>query len=249
MKNVLIVVVLITCLISCLDSPKKHETKTIILSKASANYIDWIEDDNIVIIDAYRTKNTDSILLLADGIILTGGEDINPLEYNDTNNIKVCGPIDYRRDTLERKLFNYSLENNIPFIGICRGMQMMNVASGGTLYGDLPSELGNKVIHRNNGEVMHEIFVQNPNSYYESLIFPAEIDTFLVNSWHHQGLKDIAKNIQIVAKSFDGLPEAVVMDTSIHSFMIAVQFHPERLPAENSIALTMRKGFFNSIFK
>ncbi len=96
---------------------------------------------------------------------------------------------------------------------------------------------------------MHEIVVQNQNSYYESLIFPAEIDTFLVNSWHHQGLKDIAKNIQIVAKSYDGLPEAVVMDTSIHSFMIAVQFHPERLPAENSIALTMRKGFFNSIFK
>ena len=89
-----LVVVLITCLISCLDSPKKHETKSIILSKASANYIDWIEDDNIVIIDAYRTKNTDSILLLADGIILTGGEDINPLEYNDTNKIKVCGPID-----------------------------------------------------------------------------------------------------------------------------------------------------------
>ena len=64
MKNVSIVVVLITCLISCLDSPKKHETKTIILSKASANYIDWIEDDNIVIIDAYRTKNTDSTVFL-----------------------------------------------------------------------------------------------------------------------------------------------------------------------------------------
>lgn len=249
MKNIFLIITLITCLTACLDLSNTNTKKTIILSKASANYTNWIKDDDVLIIDAYKTKNTDSILLLADGIILTGGEDINPLEYNDTTNIKVCGPIDYRRDTLERKLFNYSLENNIPFIGICRGMQMMNVASGGTLYGDIPTEIGDKVLHRNNGEVMHEIVVQNQNSFYESLIFPTHSDTFLVNSWHHQGLKDIARNIKIVAKSFDGLPEAVVMDTSIHPFMIAVQFHPERLPAENSIARTMRKGFFNSIFK
>tara|TARA_B100000902_G_scaffold176715_1_gene170380 strand:+ start:241 stop:990 length:750 start_codon:yes stop_codon:yes gene_type:complete len=249
MKNTLLIAVLVSCLISCLDYSNKNTKKTIILSKASENYTNWIQDDNITIIDAYKVDNIDSILLLADGIILTGGEDINPLEYNDTLNIKVCGPIDYRRDTLERKLFNYSLQNNIPFIGICRGMQMMNVASGGTLYGDIPTELGDKVVHRNNGEVMHEIVVQNQNSYYESLIFPAYTDTFLVNSWHHQGLKFIANNIHIVAKSYDNLPEAAVMDSSIHSFMIAVQFHPERLDPENAISLTMRKGFFNAIFK
>ena len=62
-------------------------------------------------------------------IIITGGEDINPLLYNDSSNLKVCGDIDHRRDTLEKKLFDYAFENKIPLIGVCRGMQMINVAS------------------------------------------------------------------------------------------------------------------------
>ena len=151
---------------------KKQEQKTIILSKASSNYIKWIEDEQLIILDAYTIQNTDSILALADGIILTGGEDINPLMYQDTNNLKVCGPINFSRDTLEKKLFDFAFDNKIPFMGICRGMQMMNVASGGTLYGDIPTEIGEKVIHRNNGEVMHEIAVHNSNQYYLNLIFP-----------------------------------------------------------------------------
>ena len=73
-----------------------------------------MEDDNTIILDAYTIKNTDSILLLADGIILTGGEDINPLQYNDTINLAVCGDINYQRDTLERKLFDFAFENKLP---------------------------------------------------------------------------------------------------------------------------------------
>ena len=117
--------------ISLLQSCKKPNK--IILSKASKNYINWIQDDNTVILDAYRISNIDSILAIADGIIITGGEDINPLFYNDTLNLKVCGNIDHRRDTLEKKLFDYAFENKIPLMGVCRGMQMINVACGGTL--------------------------------------------------------------------------------------------------------------------
>ena len=83
---------------------QKEQQKTIILSKESLNYVKWIEDENVIILDAYTIKNTDSILALVDGIILTGGEDINPLEYNDTANIKVCGTINFSRDTLERNI-------------------------------------------------------------------------------------------------------------------------------------------------
>lgn len=125
-------------------------------------------------------------------------------------------------------------------------MQMMNVASGGTLFGDIPTQLGNDVIHRNNGEVMHQIAITN--NTYKKFIFPADLDTFLVNSWHHQGLKDIAPNINVVARSFDGLPEAVVMDTTIHPFMIGVQFHPERLGFNNKIHLLIRDNLFKRIF-
>ena len=219
--------------------------QTIILSKPSSNYIKWIEDENVIILDAYTIKNTDSILKLADGIILTGGEDINPLEYNNTTNLKVCGDINYKRDTLERKLFDFALENKIPLIGVCRGMQMMNVASGGTLYGDIPTEIGTEVIHRNNGEVYHEIALCDTST----LIFPIDTDTIMVNSWHHQGLKIMPNHLRVIARSFDGLAEAIVMDKSIHPFMIAVQFHPERLGKDNVIHQTIRDNFFKEMKK
>jgi len=241
MKKLLLILVSFLLLFSC----QQQQQKIIILSKASSNYIKWIEDENVIILDAYTIKNTDSILALADGIILTGGEDINPLQYNDTINFAVCGDINYERDTLERKLFDFAMENKIPLIGVCRGMQMMNVASGGTLYGDIPSEIGTTVIHRNNGEVMHEIVLVDTSS----LIFPAETDTIMVNSWHHQGLKIMPNHLRVIARAFDGLPEAVVMDKSDHPFMIAVQFHPERLGKDNIIHRTMRESFYKEIRK
>jgi putative glutamine amidotransferase len=241
MKKLLIILVCSFTFFAC----KKEQQKTIILSKASSNYVKWIEDKNVIILDAYTIKNTDSILALADGIILTGGEDINPLEYNDTANIKVCGKINFSRDTLERKLFDFALKNKIPLIGVCRGMQMMNVASGGTLYGDIPTEIGTTVIHRNNGEVNHEIVLCDTSS----LIFPIATDTIMVNSWHHQGLKIMPSHLRVIARSFDGLPEAVVMNKSEHPFMIAVQFHPERLGKNNAIHQTMKKSFYKKISK
>lgn len=241
MKKLLLILVSFLFLFGCQEEQKK----TIILSKASSNYIKWIEDDNTIILDAYTIKNTDSILGLADGIILTGGEDINPLQYNDTINLAVCGDINYQRDTLERKLFDFAFENKIPLIGVCRGMQMMNVASGGTLYGDIPTEIGTTVIHRNNGEVNHKIVLTDTCS----LIFPNGTDTIMVNSWHHQGLKIMPNHLRVIARAFDGLPEAVVMDKSVHPFMIAVQFHPERLGKENVIHQTMKSSFYKEIRK
>ena len=239
-KNSLIILV-IAILCSC----QQQQQKTIILSKASSNYVEWMGDENIILLDAYTIKNTDSILELADGIILTGGEDINPLQYNDTINLSVCEDINYQRDTLERKLFDFAFKNKIPLIGVCRGMQMMNVASGGTLYGDIPSQIGTTVIHRNNGEVNHKIALIDTCS----LIFPLGIDTIIVNSWHHQALNIMPNYLRVVARSFDGLPEAIVMDKSIHPFMIAVQFHPERLGKNNKINQIMKNSFYKEISK
>ena len=69
----------------------------------------------------------------------------------------------------------------------------------------------------------------------------------MVNSWHHQGIKIIPNCLRVIARSFDGLPEAVVMDKSVHPFMIAVQFHPERLGKDNGIHKQMRSSFFHAI--
>ena len=251
MKNIFFTLFLLFWFASC----DKNNKKTIILSKASDNYINWIESRDIIIIDAYNIFNIDSILNLADGFILTGGEDIYPLMYNDTNNIKLCGEFDFRRDTLEKKLFDYAFINKLPLIGVCRGMQMMNVASGGTLFGDLKTEIGDSIMHRNNGEVMHNIMVTNNNIDNISMIFPVNGKVlpkkhfFKVNSWHHQGLKEIAENIIVIAESHDGLPEAVVFNKKVHPFMIGVQFHPERLGKYNPIHVNMRDKFFKQIFK
>ena len=97
---------------------------------------------------------------------------------------------------------------------------------------------------------MHDIAVKSEIEY-STMIFPVEdkCSIFTVNSWHHQGLKDIAEDIIVIAESVDGLPEAVVMDKKRHPFMIAVQFHPERLGPKNAIQKKMRSNFFKAINK
>jgi len=243
-KQYYILLIFIGFSVAILEScNKKPATKTIILSKASSNYVNWISKENTVILDAYTLLNTDSILALADGIILTGGEDINPLLYKDSTNLKVCETINYRRDTLELKLINYALQNQIPLVGVCRGMQLINVATGGTLYGDIPSQIGTTVVHRNNGEVMHEITLNEACP----LIFPTGQNKFTVNSWHHQGLKDVSEIIKVVATAADGLPEAIVIDPSVHPYMVAVQFHPERLGENNPITKQIKNSFYKAI--
>ena len=128
---------------------------------------------------------------------------------------------------------------------------MINVAAGGSLYADIPTQIGNAVSHRNNGEVNHSIFLVDPQNTYNSLIFPKNdtSSSFIVNSWHHQGLNDLAKGVIVLARSNDMLPEAIALDSNLHPFMIAVQFHPERLGGNNGISITMRDNFFKAINK
>ena len=89
------------------QSSKKK--KTIILSKASTNYINWLTSLDFNIVNAYTINNLDSLMLVADGIVLTGGEDINPLMYGDSSNLLLCEAMDFRRDSIEKKLFDYAL--------------------------------------------------------------------------------------------------------------------------------------------
>src|SRR6056297_74027 len=158
MKKYIFIVFIFLLTISC-SLEREHEDKiTIILSKASKNYIKWLSSDSTIILDAYKSENIDSLLNIADGIVLTGGEDINPLMYSDTVNIKLCGVIDNERDTLEKRLYDFASSNKIPLLGVCRGMQMINVLNGGTLYGDLPTQLDGNIKHRKvSGNIKHKI--------------------------------------------------------------------------------------------
>ena len=160
-----------------------------------------------------------------DGILLTGGHDVSPMLYGDRYSDK-CGVIDEPRDSYEITLARYALEHNIPLLGICRGIQLLNVALGGSLYQDLPS-LGYPshsiwAGNRNAGTHKAEIIEGTP------LASILEVSEAWVNSFHHQAVKDIAPGLAVCAKSIpDGVIEGVYLPDK--DFAIAVQWHPEMM--------------------
>jgi putative glutamine amidotransferase len=163
-----------------------------------------------------------------DGILLSGGGDIDPACYGSTP-IASVGGVDPDRDRTELTLAQWALAENKPIFGICRGLQLLNVACGGTLYRDV-SEHANAIRH-----------TYTPGYPADLLAHPVEIveDSMLaaivgkrdanVNSLHHQACNEIAPGLRVVAQAPDGMVEAV--EVPDHRFVLAVQWHPEALPA------------------
>ena len=223
------------------------QKKTIVLSvyQSQNSYKNWILNKNkkrIHVVEAISCQNIDSLLLVADGIILTGGEDINPNLYGHPEYLNVCGKINHKRDTVEKKLFDFALKNKIPLLGICRGMQMTNVALGGTLIPDIPTYVGKEVSHRGSGKTEHLVKINNK----ENRLFPETKDSFVVNSNHHQCIDKLAKGLTIIAKSKDGVIEAVSYDKSLHAYLVAVQFHPERMKG-SAISKLIKQQFIKAL--
>jgi putative glutamine amidotransferase len=162
------------------------------------------------------------------GLLLTGGSDVDPQLYGEPEHEKL-GQTDRLRDAAELYLINKACSHNLPVLGICRGMQFINVALGGTLYQDLPSEFESDVLHRADGErrfetLQHAIRIYE-GSRLQSLLDASELP---VNSVHHQGIKKLAEPLAASAQSIeDGLIEAI--EHKSHPFMIGVQCHPESL--------------------
>ena len=163
---------------------------------------------------------------LFDGLVLSGGGDIDPTLFgetilNDTVNI------DAIRDSFEVPLVRAFYKAGKPIFGICRGMQVMNVALGGTLYQDLPEQLGfmhfdMKLRHYVNaaeGSVLHTLFGER----------------FRVNSTHHQAVRELAPGLKTTAVSLDGIIEAYEHESLP---ILGTQFHPERLSARTTEPLT-----------
>ena len=168
-----------------------------------------------------------------DGIIFSGGADIDPETFGGKSHPTVEG-IDHERDMLEISMMQTVVDDDKPFLGICRGFQILTVALGGTLYTHVSDQLENSLEHSTDRDLprdtlVHEIQVEEDSRLAKILGKPI----LKVNSWHHQGAKDIPARLEITAHSPDGLVEA--MELPNHPFGIAVQWHPEWMPEDASM--------------
>lgn len=160
-----------------------------------------------------------------DGLIMSGGYDINPLLWGEEPNEKL-GDIMPKRDTFDMKLLKYALEMKKPVLGICRGEQVINVNGGGSLYQDLSLMDGSYIKHNQKhlSSVPTHTVVLKPGSRLRNIIGKEEIT---VNSFHHLAVRDVAPGYSVAAEAKDGVIEAIEKDGE--DFVIGVQWHPEMM--------------------
>jgi len=162
-----------------------------------------------------------------DGLLLAGGEDLHPKHYGEAVHEK-CGQSDEARDAVELTLAGWALAEGLPILAICRGIQVLNVATGGTLYQDIASQVPGSLKHdcwpdyaRN--YLAHQVTV-NGDSRLAAIMGQSRVG---VNSTHHQAVKDLAPSFRVVSRATDGLIEAI--EGHDHPFALGVQWHPEEL--------------------
>lgn len=196
-------------------------------------------DINALYIDAVRRAGGYPVLLppgetrpeecfeFLDGIVMTGGPDVDPKRYGGAMHPEVYG-VDPVRDTSEIALVKAIFEQKKPTLCICRGMQILNVALGGTLVEHVPDEFGETVKHRaNNTYQTHDVDVE-ARSHLAKIVGAGKMSTA---SWHHQAVKKLAPGFVVSAKSADGVVEAI--ESKDHPDLIAVQWHPEHTSAKD----------------
>ena len=167
-----------------------------------------------------------------DGLLLSGGSDLDPALYGDSEVHETTYGIDDERDSYETVAFRYAVEHDLPTLCICRGIQVMSVALGGTLVQDIPTQVPNAIEHRQHNagkmrdDVGHTVEVMEGNP----LRAIVGASSFEVNSFHHQSVKTPGKDLVVVATAEDGVIEALWHPGM--RFGLGVQWHPEMLAAK-----------------
>jgi putative glutamine amidotransferase len=231
----------------------KKEPLKIAVSKASPNYINWLKkmDSTMIPVNMYGLPHDSvgPVLSRCSGLLLTGGEDVQPDLYGEPEKKGLCTEMDPGRDSLETELILESLEMKLPILGICRGEQIINVTLGGTLIVDIPtyfqSGAGSResaVIHQCEDWVhcFHVVGVQ-PNSV---LRIAVGCDTGTVTTNHHQAVADLAPGLICNARSPDGIIEGIERERPAgKSFLVGVQWHPERMDTANPLSGRLGREF------
>lgn len=182
------------------------------------------------------------------GLLLTGGEDVHPDFYNKTEYLEYFykNDVDKARDAFELELLHYAVQREMPVLGICRGLQLVNVFFGGTLIPDIPSW----------GKFNHEGFPGGKDRYHEVKVDTASwlhtitgADSGMVNSLHHQSTDTIGRGLVVSALSPDGVAEAIERkDKDSGAFLCLVQWHPERMTDQNSpFVSNIREAFVDAM--
>jgi putative glutamine amidotransferase len=157
-----------------------------------------------------------------DGLMLCGGRDIDPSRYGQSPHREAEEP-DKLRDSLEEQLLSAAIDADVPFLGICRGAQMLNINRGGTLIQHLPDVVGDNRYQKGNAEFTPADVEVDKSSILGSLVGEKVSNAAL---YHHQAIDDLGQGLKITAKSEDGIVEAV--ELADHPFGVAVQWHPEQ---------------------
>ncbi|MFQ6031135.1 MAG: gamma-glutamyl-gamma-aminobutyrate hydrolase family protein [Dehalococcoidia bacterium] len=170
-------------------------------------------------------SSPEALLESVGGLLLPGGPDVDPVLYGATPDpaagLELCRPL----DDLDLKLLDYALDRDMPVLAICRGMQLLNVARGGTLIQDLPEHNADRVEGK---WVLKKHFIYlSPGAKTAAVIGNGGF--FRVNSWHHQGLKEPQRSPRLMSTAYsmeDGIIEG--LESPEHSWVIGLQCHPER---------------------
>lgn len=191
-----------------------------------ARYGKLIEECGGIPLLLHPTEGIKEIISKIDGLLLSGGEDIHPKYYGEEPKYPMELSPDIRTD-FEIALVKEAIDRRIPILGICHGMQLLNVALGGTLYQDLK---GQKFVAQEHmlGDGRHHVFITRGARFFKIIGRTAVNAT----STHHQAIKNIAKGLRACARTNDSIIEAFEMPE--YPFLMGVQWHPEKEPDEDS---------------
>ena len=180
------------------------------------------------------------ILKHVSGVLLTGGGDVDPARFGEAAHPTTC-EVSGARDELEIDLTQWALARRAPLLAVCRGLQVLNVALGGSLYQDIPSEPGSPLDHSQTGlqgkarnVTAHQVKVRE-GSRLAAILGALDVD---VNSFHHQAIKQLGRGLADVAWAPDSIVEGVeLVDPA--QFVVGVQWHPEELVAQDRAAFNL----------
>ena len=200
--------------------------------RADLDYVEGVADAGgvpVVLPPVAGSRAAEALLDGMDGLLLSGGSDLDPGYYGEKP-VPELGVTIPERDAFEMALIEYALRLGMPIFGICRGMQILNVALGGTLYQDLPTQMDHRVVlgHRQETpkwQPTHEVEVDGGSEVAE-ILGTGELK---VNSYHHQAIKGLASSLVAVAHAPDGVIEAVESRDLSERWTIGVQWHAEAM--------------------